>query len=117
MKRETIGDGLAARLYAAEAAIDAALVETAGLAAALPRARSEAYLSAVTGQQAFEGAAASLAALTAARGHLIATHNTLGALARKLGLGALAAGPVDKPEDKPPIGSQGVKMTQPVKQA
>lgn len=108
--RESIGESLAARLYAAEAAIDAALTETASLAAMLPQARSQAYLSAVAGQRVFEGAAASIGALTNARGHLVQTHNTLAALARKLGLETLAAGPVDKPDDDPPHGgNNGVK--------
>lgn len=102
--RESIGEALSDRLHAAEAAIDAALTETASLAAMLPQARSQAYLSAVVGQKAFAGAAASIASLADARGHLVQTHNTLAALARKLGLEILAAGPVDKPEDDPPHG-------------
>lgn len=104
MTRQGIGEALAARLYAAEAAIDQAMAETAALAAALPGARSEAWLSAVTGQRAFTGAAATVSALAEARGHLVQTHNTLAALARKLGLEALAVGPVDKPGDTPPVG-------------
>ena len=104
MSRQSIGEALAARLYAAEAAIDRALAETSALAAALPGARAEAYLSATTGQRAFSGAAATIAALAEARGHLVQTHNTLAALARSLGLAALAVGPVDKPGDTPPVG-------------
>jgi hypothetical protein len=104
MNRQCIGEALAARLYSAESAIDRAMAETAALAAALPDARAGAYLSAVTGQRAFSGAAASIGALAEARGHLVQTHNTLAALARKLGLEALAVGPVDKPGDTPPIG-------------
>ena len=104
MTRQTIGESLAVRLYAAETAIDRAMAETAALTAALPAARADAYLSAVTGQRAFSGAAATIAALAEARGHLVQTHNTLAALARKLGLEALAVGPVDKPGDTPPIG-------------
>lgn len=104
MTRHSIGEALAARLYAAESAIDQAMGETAALAGALPRARAEAWLSAVTGQRAFSGAAAAMGALAEARGHLVQTHNTLAALARKLGLEALAVGPVDKPGDTPPVG-------------
>ncbi|HYD27440.1 hypothetical protein [Brevundimonas sp.] len=104
MTRQGIGEALAARLYSAEAAIDRAMAETAALTAALPAARADAWLSAVTGQRAFSGAAAAIGALTEARGHLVQTHNTLAALARKLGLEALALGPVDKPGDTPPIG-------------
>lgn len=104
MSRQAIGETLAARLYAAETAIDRALAETAALTAALPAARADAWLSAVTGQKAFSGAAASISALTEARGHLIETHNTLAAVARTLGLDTLAAGIVDKPGDTPPNG-------------
>ena len=104
MTRQSIGEALAARLYSAESALDRAMAETAALAAALPDARAAAWLSAVTCQRAFSGAAATISALAEARGHLVQTHNTLAALARKLGLEALAAGPVDKPGDTPPIG-------------
>lgn len=104
MTRETVGEALSRRLHAAEAAIDAALSETAQLAAMLPAARAEAYLSAVTGQKAFDGAAGAIGALAQARSHIVETHNTLAALARKLGLDILAVGPLDKPEDPVPIG-------------
>lgn len=107
MSRMTIGEDLAVRLYAAETAIDRALIETTTLAAALPAARSEAWLSAVTGQRAFEGAAAAITALAQARAHIVRTHHTLTALARKLGLEALAVGPLDKPGDDRPVGGGG----------
>lgn len=84
MTRDTVGEALCARLPAAETAIDAALIETAHLAAMLPAARAQAYLSAVTGQKAFDGAAASLTALTEARPHSVGAHNTLAALARRM---------------------------------
>ncbi len=104
MNRETVGEALSARLHAAEAAIDAALTEAAQLAAMLPAARSQAWLSAVSGQKAFDGAAASISALAQARSHMVDTHNTLAALARKMGLDTVAVGPLDKPEDPVPIG-------------
>lgn len=104
MTRQAIGETLATRLYAAESAIDHAMAETAAFAAALPEARADARLSTVTGQRAFSGAAATIGALADARGHLVQTHQTLAALARKLGLHALAGGPLDKPGDTPPIG-------------
>lgn len=107
MSRLSIGADLAARLYAAESAIDRALIETASLAAALPAARSAAWLSAVTGQRAFEGTAATINALAQARAHIVQTHRTLAALARKLGLDTLAVGPLDKPGDGTPVGGGG----------
>jgi len=107
MTRSDIGQTLALRLFAAESAIDAALIQTARLAAYLPEARAGAYLSAVTGQKAFEDTAQSVLALSEARGHIVRTHGRLAALARSLGLDVLAVGPVDKPEDEPPIGGGG----------
>lgn len=104
MTRQSIGEALAARLYTAEAAVDRAIGEAAILAAALPDARAGAWLSAVAGQRAFTGTAAAISALAEARGHLVQTHKTLAALARKMGLDALAVGPVDKPGDTPPVG-------------
>jgi hypothetical protein len=104
MSRVLIGETLAARLFAAEAAVDAAIVATAGLAAHLPAARAEALLSAVAGQRAFDGAAGAVSALVQARANLVQTHKTLAALARSLKLDDLDVGPVDKPEDDPPIG-------------
>lgn len=109
MTRDTISESVAARLHSTEAAIDAALTEAAQLAALLPAARSEAYLSAVAGQRAFDGTAASISALAQARSHMVDTHNVLAALARKMGLGAVAVGILDKPEDTPPTGG-GVEV-------
>ncbi len=104
MTRDSIGADVAGRLYTAEAAIDVALAETAALVAMLPGARAGAHLSAVTGQRAFDGVAASIQSLAQARSHIVDTHNTLAALARKMGLDVLAVGPMDKPEDSPPRG-------------
>lgn len=107
MSRLSVGEALAARLFAAESSIDRALIETATLAAALPAARADAWLSAVTGQRAFDGTAGAITALAQARAHIVQTHNTLTALARKLGLETLAVGPLDKPGDDRPIGGGG----------
>lgn len=107
MSRLSVGEDLAACLYAAETAIDRALIETATLAAALPVARASAWVSAVTGQRAFEGTAATISALAQARAHIVQTHITLSAVARKLGLDTLAVGPLDKPGDGTPVGGGG----------
>lgn len=104
MNRQSIGEQIAAQLYSAETAIDRALAETAGLAARLPIARADAYLSATTGQKAFDNVASAVCALTSARHNIVKTHATLGALARTLGLDTLTVGPLDKPGDKPPVG-------------
>lgn len=100
--RQRIGQHLAERLWSAEQAVDAALGEAAALMALLPQARREAALAATVAQPAFSAAADSVAALAKARGDLVEAHRTLAALARKLGLDALAAGPMDKPKDDRP---------------
>lgn len=110
MSRDIIGRDLSRRIHAAEAAIDLALIEIAGLAAALPEARVKAGLSATTAQAAFTGVAASLSSLTESRAHLGETHRALAALARRMGLHGVAVGPADKPEDRPPLdGTKGVQ--------
>jgi len=103
MTKQDIATRVAGRLYTAETAIDLALAETAALIGLLPGARADALLSAVAGQRAFDGAAASIVALTQARGHVVETHRALAALARSIGIDVTALGPLDKPEDTPPL--------------
>ncbi|HEV7351871.1 MAG TPA: hypothetical protein VGN74_01930 [Brevundimonas sp.] len=100
--RRRLGQALAERLWSAEQAVDAALGEAAALIALLPRARREAALAATVAQPAFAAAADSVAALARARGDLVETHRTLAALARRLGVEPVAAGPMDKPKDDRP---------------
>ncbi|MBU1325794.1 MAG: hypothetical protein KJ676_11165 [Alphaproteobacteria bacterium] len=114
MTRHAVGEALALRLHAAEAAVDAALVAASALAGALPAARCAALLSAMTGQRAFEGAAGAVSALVEARAQLVRTHASLTAVARALGLDDLAVGPVDKPEDDPPLGGGRLTSRKPV---
>lgn len=107
MSRRSVGEAIAAQLFAAETSIDRALIETSTLAAALPAARADAWLSAVVGQRAFDATAHAIMALAEARANLVQTHKTLTALARKLGLATLALGPLDKPGDDRPVGGGG----------
>lgn len=115
MSRQSIGEAVSRHLHTSESTLDAALQEMASLAAFLPRARTGAGLSAVTGQRAFDETAAAIRALTEARAHLVRTHVTLAALARRLGLDTVAVGTLDKPDDRPPIGGNIVLMPEPVR--
>jgi len=81
MNRETIvvAQNMAAKLFAAEEAIDAAINKAADLASFMPMARQEARVSAEVGQDAIESVLESMRMLSEARKHMIETH---GALAR-----------------------------------
>jgi len=84
-------------LFAAEDAIDAALARAAELNAALVTARTEAGLSALVGQEAFEMAAAAFAALARARCDIVETHKRLSETRIQVGLRTVAVGELPKP--------------------
>jgi hypothetical protein len=102
MKRKILGHRVAEQLFAAEAAIDAALASVATLTAMLPGARIEANLSAVIGQGVFDRACQTIAALTEARRGIVETHHQLSDVQRQVGLGAVALGGADKPDESEP---------------
>lgn len=87
-------------LFAAETAIDAALARAADLSSTLVAARVEANLSAVVGQDAFEGAAAALNALVRARADIVETHKRLSATQIQVGLRTVSFGDGTKPENE-----------------
>lgn len=89
---------VAESLWAAEDAIDAAFARAAELNGTLASARCEAELSAIVGQEAFEGAAAALTAIAKARGELVETHRRLTEVKAQIGLRTLAVGDNGKPE-------------------
>ena len=83
---------VAGSLFAAEEAIDLALARVAELNGALVTARMEAKLSALMGQEAFEGAASAFAALARARGDIVETHNRLSDTKNEIGLRTVSLG-------------------------
>lgn len=96
-KRRDAAMKVAERLWAAEDAIDAALARAAELNGTLVAARSEADLSAMVVQDAFEVAAATFAALAKARGEIIETHRRLTEAKNQVGLRAVGFGDQGKP--------------------
>lgn len=88
-------------LHAAEAAIDAALARASELNTTLVNARIEAKLSAVVGQEAFDGAAAAFAALARARADIVETHNRLDETRIQIGLRTLMSGDSDDGKVEP----------------
>lgn len=107
MARALAGRQIAVALEKAEAAVDQAVAEVAGLAALLPGARLRAELTAVTGQKVFEGASETLSLVAQARGRLVETHRRLDALNRALG-SPVAIGPTDKPDEDGPRDGGGI---------
>jgi hypothetical protein len=96
-QRRLIADQVAASLFEAEAAIDAALAKTAHLAGVMPSLRRDAGLSALIGQDAVERASEAFAALALARRAIVETHKELSVAQQQMGLGSVMYGDLDKP--------------------
>jgi len=98
--RLEIARKVADQLFAAEAAIDAALTQTAALAGIIPAVREDARLSALTGQGAIERAIETMTALGQARRSIVEMHKQLSITQKQIGLGAINFGGwVEKPEN------------------
>jgi len=98
-QRRMAVEQVAAVLYEAEAAIDAALNKTAALTATVPVARSSAGLSAMFCQGAVERLSETITALAQARRGIVEAHKALTVDKIQMGLGAikLDGGGNDKP--------------------
>lgn len=93
-------DDVARILHDLELQIDLAYERAGELAAALPRARRENRLSAVVGQQVFAHLAQSMGAIGDARGHVVAMHRSVEAVAKATGIEVRAWG---DEHPKPPV--------------
>ena len=89
-QRRMVAEQIAAALYEAEAAIDAAIAKTAPSPASCPTLRRDAGLSALIGQDAVERASEAIAALTVARRAIVETHKELDVAKTQIGLGAVS---------------------------
>ncbi len=94
--RRTAAIKVAESLWATEAAIDAALARAAELNGNMVTARTDANLSALVGQDAFEVSAAAFAALARARCDIVETHKRLSEAKIQIGLRTVSVG--DGPE-------------------
>jgi ABC-type sugar transport system substrate-binding protein len=88
---------VAESLFAAEQAIDLALARAAELTGAMVSARTDANLSAIVGQEAFEVSAAAFAALARARADIVETHKRLSEAQVQIGLRTVSFGDQGKP--------------------
>ncbi len=101
MKRIDAARAGAEKLMRAEAAIDAALRETAELMGLLPSLRMEANLSAVIGQDAVDDLGETLSHILSARRTIIRAHSGLQVVREQIGCRTVSVGEMDKPEDGP----------------
>ncbi len=88
-ERRLAANKIAEQLFAAEAAIDAAVAAVAQLAAVMPMARQEANIAACIGQDALISTMQTCQQLIEARGSIIATHAALRQAQTKVGLDAV----------------------------
>ena len=88
---------IAESLFAAEEAIDNALARAAELNGTMVAARTQANLSAVVGQDAFEVSAAAFATLARARSEIVETHKRLSDVKIQVGLRTVSVGETEKP--------------------
>jgi hypothetical protein len=104
-KRRNAMDAVAPELFAMESAIDEAILQSTRLTASLILQRRNSGLSAIVGQDAIERSSATFSTLIAARREIVATHEELGSLKDKVGLGAVMVG---NGGDKPGISIPGL---------
>jgi hypothetical protein len=102
MKRKIVAHKVADQLFAAEAAIDRAVSETARLTSLLSDSRIEAGLSAVVGQDVMDRASASIGALSTARRELVGAHEALSIVKDQIGLRTVSIGGMIKPGENAP---------------
>ncbi len=88
-ERRLAANKVAEQLFAAEAAINAAVSAVAQLTAVMPMAAQEANLAACIGQDALMGAMETCQQLVQARSRIIATHAALRAAQTQIGLDAV----------------------------
>jgi len=90
-------------LHATERAIDDAIAQSTDFIATMIQSRRDVNLSAVVGADAQTKMMEAVAALGVARSAVVAAHADLSKVQRLVGLGHVAIGPVDKPEEDVPM--------------
>ncbi len=90
--RLSIARTVAQRLFAAERAIDLAVVSIAELNAALPAARLDAHLAAEIGQDALASSAEAMMLAAQTRQQIVATHSRLKLASDSIGLSEVSFG-------------------------
>lgn len=98
MEKVFVAKKVAQKLYATEAALDAAMTEAAELIGEMVRARGELSLSAVVGDTAQAKIVEAIAALGEARSAVVAAHADLDDVRKRIGVRTTGLGFHDKPK-------------------
>ena len=98
MEKVFVAKKVATKLYATEAALDAAMTEAAEMIGEIVKARAELGLSAVVGDQAQAKIVEAIAALGEARTAVVAAHADLDEVRRRIGVRTKGLGFHDKPK-------------------
>ena len=107
-ERRLLAETVAEQLFAAEAAIDAAIAATAALATLMPQVRQTGAIGACISQDALIKAMQTCTELVQARGTIVETHKALSVAQKQIGLGAVAFGGfVQKSDDGIPGAGPG----------
>ena len=99
MDRSEAVANVAAELYATEKAVDDAILHATSLIQSMIAGRAELNLSPVSGADSQTKVMETLAALSAARECIVASHAEMQKDHRRMGWGVFAAGPTGKPAD------------------
>jgi len=102
MNKVEVVKAVAAKLYAAEDAVDAAMVRNTQLLESIVEGRRALNVSATTAELAQTRVAEAIAALSEARRAVMAAHAGLKNVQVKLGVDDNEFGPIDKPEEEKP---------------
>lgn len=114
MDRVEVIASVAGDLHATEQAVDAAITQATALVQSMIGARAALSLSPVAATAAQAKAMETIAQLGAAREAIVACHAEMQKDHRRLGWGAYAAGPINKPDDwldpKPREDTRGLRV-------
>lgn len=99
MNKVEVVKSVAAKLFAAEDAVDAAMVSNTQLLEAIVTGRRELGVAATTAELAQTRVAEAISALSEARRAVMAAHAGLKNVQVRLGVGDEEFGPMDKPEE------------------
>ena len=103
MEKALVAQKLANKLFATEAAVDAAMNEAMGLLAGMADARKEAGMAATVGNEATAKIAEAINILAQARTSVVEAHKDLADLKLRAGIRTKMIGIFDKPPEGTPI--------------